>query len=582
MATKSFTLDDVAKHNTRDDLWVCIDGKVFDLSGSFAQLLHPGGLPPLLDVAGKECTTEFYGLHRSSVLANPKFARLQIGVLEGHKPEGALRPAAVPYGEALGFWRKHSPYYTQSHDRFREALRAFYDREVAPDAVQWDEDGTRPSAELHKKLGEAGLIGAIIAAEARGPELLERWGVTLPSGMDPRDFDNFHGLVANEELIYGVRGCYGLKDGLIGGIGIGLPPVIKFGSEYLVENYARPCVLGEKRFCLAISEPYAGSDVQKIRTRAIKHADGSWRVSGVKKWITGGMMADFFTTLVKTEEHGFVMMLIERGDGSTVETKPIKTSYSGAAGTAYASGIAFCALVNARDLDASIVLFRQVTFDETVVPPENVIGELGMGFYQTMANFNIERWSMIVSGNRHSRMVLEECVKWAQQRNVFGKPLFTQPVIRFKIGQMIAEVETVHSASLLPAAARVAPDEAPRRSHPLSNRARRGQMLEDLTFQMNAMSEEEINAQLAGPIALLKYKQTRTATLVSDNACQVFGGRALTRTGMGQIIEKFQRSFKMQAILGGSEEIMLDFAVRQAMRASAKLAKEPGAVPARL
>ncbi len=65
-------------------------------------------------------------------------------------------------------------------------------------------------------------------------------------------------------------------------------------------------------------------------------------------------------------------------------------------------------------------------------------------------------------------------------------------------------------------------------------------------------------------IALLKYRQTRASTLVSDNACQIFGGRALTQSGMGSVIEKFQKSFKFQAILGGSEEIMADFAIRQA------------------
>ena len=66
-----------------------------------------------------------------------------------------------------------------------------------------------------------------------------------------------------------------------------------------------------------------------------------------------------------------------------------------------------------------------------------------------------------------------------------------------------------------------------------------------------------------------RYKQTRVATMVSDHACQIFGGRALTRSGMGQYVEKFQRSFKMQAILGGSEEILADFAIRQALKRTA-------------
>merc|ERR1719360_251221 len=121
-------------------------------------------------------------------------------------------------------------------------------------------------------------------------------------------------------------------------------------------------------------------------------------------------------------------------------------------------------------------------------------------------------------------MVLEECMRWALTRKVFGKTLIQQPVIRFKLAEMTAEIEAVHS------------------------------LLEDLTFQMCSMSVKDINKHLAGPIALLKYRQTRAATVVSDNACQIFGGRAITSSGMGYMVEKFQRSFKFQSILGGSEE----------------------------
>ena len=147
---------------------------------------------------------------------------------------------------------------------------------------------------------------------------------------------------------------------------------------------------------------------------------------------------------------------------------------------------------------------------------------------------------MAVAGNRMSRLMCEEAIKWAMGRKVFKKRLIDQPVIRFKIAQMVSEVESVHS------------------------------MIEDVTYQMCQMSVAEQNKTLAGPIALLKYKQTRTATLVADNICQIFGGRALTRTGMGKFVEKFHTSHKMQAILGGSEEILADLAIRQAMKQMGK------------
>ena len=105
---------------------------------------------------------------------------------------------------------------------------------------------------------------------------------------------------------------------------------------------------------------------------------------------------------------------------------------------------------------------------------------------------------MVGGGNRLSRLMVEECFKWATQRRIFGKRLIDQPVIRMKLAQMAADVEAVHS------------------------------MLEDVTFQMTKMTHAEINKYLAGPIGLLKFKQTRVATMVSDNACQIFGGRSLT------------------------------------------------------
>ena len=334
----TITEAELAKHNTRDDLWVAVGGAVYDLSGMFAKFLHPGGAPPLLEVAGTECTEQFFALHRLEVLQRPRFAKLQVGVLAGSAvPSDESRiTAPVPYAESLGFWRKSSPYYSQSHDDFRQACRDIYEEHIAPDAEEWDEDGKPASPELFKALGDAGIIATLIAGEGRGADFLERWGVKLPGGVNAREFDYFHGLIGGEEAIRGTRGGYGLKDGLIGGVSIGVVPIIKYGSEELVEKYAKPTILGDKRFALAISEPYAGSDVNAIHTTATMHEDGNWRVSGVKKWITGGMMADYFTVLCRTEEHGFCMFLVERpedADGS-FETKPIKTSYSAAAGTA--------------------------------------------------------------------------------------------------------------------------------------------------------------------------------------------------------------------------------------------------------
>lgn len=184
---------------------------------------------------------------------------------------------------------------------------------------------------------------------------------------------------------------------------------------------------GKKKICLAITEAFAGSDVAGIRTTAEKTKDGKhYIVNGTKKWITNGMFCDYFVTGVKTgklivsrlvsPQHsinvnpipakGLSVILIERGEG--VETSAIKTSYSPTAGTAY------------------------VTFDNVKVPVENILGEENKGIYVILANFNHERWMMSCAVIRMMRIVTEECMKWSNQRLVFGKKLIEQPVIRQK------------------------------------------------------------------------------------------------------------------------------------------------------
>jgi alkylation response protein AidB-like acyl-CoA dehydrogenase len=126
---------------------------------------------------------------------------------------------------------------------------------------------------------------------------------------------------------------------------------------------------------------------------------------GTKKWITNGTFCDYFVTGVKTRK-GFSMLLIERQEG--VETTQIKTSYSSAAGTAF------------------------LKFDNVKVPVENLLGKEDEGFKVIMTNFNHERWMIAMCSVRTSRMVVEDCLKWANQRRVFGKRLVEQPVIRQK------------------------------------------------------------------------------------------------------------------------------------------------------
>jgi alkylation response protein AidB-like acyl-CoA dehydrogenase len=117
----------------------------------------------------------------------------------------------------------------------------------------------------------------------------------LFADVKPEEFDYFHELIITQELSR--TGARGYGDGLSGGMVIGLPPVLNFGSPEL-RNEVVPAVLrGEKYICLAISEAFAGSDVARLQCHARKTEDGKYFiVNGTKKWITNGHFADYFTT----------------------------------------------------------------------------------------------------------------------------------------------------------------------------------------------------------------------------------------------------------------------------------------------
>ena len=398
--TTTYTRAEVAKHASADDNWIIIDDTVYDVS-KFARF-HPGGRAFVDGVAGQDATKQFYSFHRQDVLRSMA-AKYAIGKIAdpptGKKAVVKLAPgelSTVPYAEPSAFQGVPSPYYDESHRRFRRDLRAFFDTEVMPDAVANDARGVHPSKELWRKLGMRGVLACRIQSGPWLKDIVDNCGVTLPGGITPAQFDPFHELIAHEESS-GRLGVPGYADGMGAGLVIGLPPVLQFGEPALARKVGREVLTGEKQICLAISGPEAGSDVANVACVAkLSSCKTHYLVSGVKKWITNGVFSDYFVTAVVTKpgpKPELSLMLIERGEG--VDTKPIKTSYSPAAGTAY------------------------VTFENARVPTGNVLGKIGEGFKLIMHNFNHERWYIVAGANRASRLVVEECLKWSTQREVF-------------------------------------------------------------------------------------------------------------------------------------------------------------------
>lgn len=122
--------------------------------------MHPGGELLLLEYAGQDCTETFYAFHRQEILK--KYLRLQIGTIVNEKPKiewqepGAF--SKVPYAETSALQGFYSPYFTESHHKFRRAVREFIQNEIVPEAMVNDQSNQKASDEIFKKMGEFGLL----------------------------------------------------------------------------------------------------------------------------------------------------------------------------------------------------------------------------------------------------------------------------------------------------------------------------------------------------------------------------------------------------------------------------------------
>ena len=372
-----------------------------------------------------------------------------------------------------------SPFYTAEHEAFRDVVRRFVDKEIAPFAGAWDEAGEFPRA-LYAKAAEIGLLGLGFPEEFGG----------VPA-------DQFMRIVASQELAR--AGAGGVSASLMSHT-IGAPPIARAAKPEVRARVLPEILAGRKISALAITEPSGGSDVANLRTKAIRAGD-HYVVSGEKTFITSGMRADYITVAVRTGGPGAsgVSLLLIPGDvPGLTRTKLNKMGW-------WASDTA------------------TLHFDACRVPADNLIGEEGQGFKLIMHNFNSERMGMAAGCTAFARVCLDDAIAYAKERQTFGKLLAQHQVIRHKLVDM---------------AQRVAASQA---------------MLEMLAWRLG-QGESPV-----AEICMMKNQATQTMAFCASEAVQIFGGAGFMR---GIRVERIYREVKVNAIGGGSEEIMKDLASR--------------------
>lgn len=419
----------------------------------------------------------------------------------------------IPYGDPSWYQGYHSSYYNESHVAFRAEVREWVEDEIIPLVDDWEEEGVI-DPELFKSAGRRGYLAGGCGLAKYPADLA---GLRIKS-VAPEKYDPFHELILVDEICRAGSGS--VIWFLLGGFTIGLPPVYTHGQDALKKRILPGLLNGDKRICLCITEPDAGSDVAGLSTSAVKTPDGKhYIVNGAKKWITCGLWSDYFTVAVRTggPGHGGVSALLIEKTMPGVSVRKIEVQGMRMSGSSY------------------------ITFQDVKVPVENLLGRENEGFKVIMLNFNHERLTIIMQANRFSRLLYEEAVKHAHRRETFGKKLIDHPVIRAKLANMAVRTEGVHN------------------------------WLETLVYQAQKMSEEEATLRLAGPIAGCKALASQTMEYCAREASQIFGGLAYTKGGQGGVVERLYREVRAYAIPGGSEEIMLDLAIRQNLKVHKKL-----------
>ncbi|AOS98121.1 Acyl-CoA dehydrogenase [Microbulbifer aggregans] len=311
--------------------------------------------------------------------------------------------------------------------------------------------------------------------------------------------DIFHVIVAAEELAR--CGAGGVYASLMVH-GIALPPLVHYASEALKEAVIPPVLRGKRHIALAVTEPGGGSDVANLKCRARRSGD-EFIVTGEKTFITGGMRADWFTTAVRTGDDGFggISLLLIPANAPGVHRQQLDRKQGW-----------WCS-------DTATIFF-----DEVRVPASNLIGEENQGFLPIVHNFNQERLGIAASCIEFSRVCLQEAIEWAQERETFGKRLASHQVIRHKFAQMLQRINTTQAY-----------------------------------LDLCAWQEQQGQLKVTD-VALLKVQATETLEYCAREAMQVIGGASYMR---GSRTERIYREVRVNAIGGGSEEILRDLASRQ-------------------
>ncbi|MFJ8069947.1 acyl-CoA dehydrogenase family protein [Peribacillus sp. NPDC096447] len=299
---------------------------------------------------------------------------------------------------------------TNEMQQMKEMIRNFVEREVEPYALQIEEEDAIPE-HLVEKAKDLGLFGISIPEQYGGIGLNAVGKATVLEQLG-RTHNGFVSLISAHT-------------------GIGSTGLVKLASEHLKNKYLPEMAAGTKIGAFALSEPGAGSDATNLATSAEKK-DDYWVMNGTKHFITNGPIADVYTVFALTDKDkgakgGITAFLVERDfPGLTVGKKDKKMGLRGS----YTS---------------------QVIFEDCIIPEENVIGEVGMGYISALKILAEGRVGLAARSVGSSGKLIELSAKYAIERIQFGKPIADNQAIQWMLADMATETEAARALTMMAA-----------------------------------------------------------------------------------------------------------------------------------
>jgi long-chain-acyl-CoA dehydrogenase len=363
--------------------------------------------------------------------------------------------------------------YGSDHELFRATVRQFVAREVEPHQLRWERERDI-DRETWLAAGKQGLIGLMVPPEFGGP------------GADDFRFR----CVIMEEL--GRVGAASLNAGFGVHDDIAVPYLVDLGTEEQQRRWLPPMVTGESIGAIGMTEPAAGSDLQGIRTTAVRDGDG-WIINGSKIFITNGIHADIVIVVCRTGSRNLSLFVVERDTPGFSHGRKLDKLGLHAQDTA------------------------ELFFDDVRVPAANLLGEEGAGFAHLMRQLPRERMSVAILGYAAARAAIDWTVEYTSSRTAFGKPIASFQNTQFELATLVTEVDVLEA------------------------------FLDKATCALNDGTLTPVDAAKA------KLWATEVQNRVIDRCLQLFGGYGYMSEY--PICRAFADA-RVQTILGGTSEIM--------------------------